>query len=83
MSRQALTDCLFLASKAQHQIHLVSRGQIVSADPPLLTDGQTHNLYHINTSITQCLFGAEPECKLMQFAKLEQHIIIRNVTVVQ
>ena len=34
-----------------------------------------------NTSITQCLFGAEPECKLMQFAKLED-AYIWNVTVV-
>ena len=29
----------------------------------------------------QCVFGAEPECKSMQFAKLEQHIIW-NVIVV-
>ena len=29
----------------------------------------------------QCLFGVEPECKLMQFAKLEE-TYIQNVTVV-
>ena len=36
-------DCLVLASNAQWPEiqHLVSRGQIVSADLPLLTDGQT------------------------------------------
>ena len=46
-----LRNHLVLASNAQCpevQLHMLC-GQIVSADLPLLTDGQTHN-YNFNTS---------------------------------
>ena len=48
----ALGDSLVLASFTQQPDiqHLVSQGQIISTDPPLLMDGQTHK-YNFNSMI--------------------------------
>ena len=55
-------DSLVLPSVAkQPEIqYLASRGQTVTADPPLLTDGQTHN-YNFNSVVD----GEEPEYSLI------------------